>query len=92
MVDVVIGLAGICFAKGRVLLGVIGLFIPIAALVGATRLARPDTPWAKWRYDAARQARAQARFAASRPLSRAGRRIGDVVAGRRSRRPRDARP
>ena len=81
VVAIVIGLAVICFAKGRVLLGVIGLFVPVVALVGATRLARPDTPWAKWRYDAARLARAEARFAASRPLSRAGRRLGDLVAG-----------
>ena len=81
VVAVVIGLAVTCFAKGRVLLGVIGLFVPVVAVVGATRLARPGTPWAKWRYDAARQARARARFAASRPLSRAGRRIGDVVVG-----------
>jgi hypothetical protein len=80
-VAVVLGLAGACFAKGRVLLGVVGLFIPIFALAGAVRLARPGSAWAKWRYDAAKTARAEARFADTRPLVRANRRLGDLVAG-----------
>ena len=46
-----------CFAKSRVLLGVIGLFVPVVALAGAVRLARPDSPWAKWRYDGGAGAR-----------------------------------
>ena len=80
-VAAVLGLAGACFAKGRVLLGVVGLFIPIFALAGAVRLARPGSAWAKWRYDAATTARAEARFADTRPLARANRRLGDLVAG-----------
>ena len=44
------GLACVCFAKGRVVLGAIGLFIPLVAVVAAVRLARPSSPWAKWRY------------------------------------------
>jgi hypothetical protein len=76
------GLAVMCFAKGRVLLGVIGLFVPVVALVGAVRLGRPGSPWARWRYDDARRARAASRFAADRPLERTGRRVGDLVAGR----------
>jgi len=80
-VGLVVGLAAACFAKGRVLLGVIGLFIPVFAAVGAVRLARPTSPWAKWRYDAVRRARSEARFAPNRPLSRAGRAVGDLVAG-----------
>ena len=75
------GLASVCFAKGRVLLGVVGLFIPVVALVGAVRLAHPTSPWAHWRYDDARRRRASDRFAPDRPLARAGRRIGDIVAG-----------
>ena len=77
-VAVVLGLAGACFAKGRVLLGVVGLFIPITALAGAVRLGRPDSAWAKWRYDHADIARAKARFADDRPLARANRRLGDL--------------
>ncbi len=48
-VTLVLGLAVICFAKGRVLLGVIGLFIPFVALVGALRLGNPSSAWARWR-------------------------------------------
>ena len=80
-VALVLGLAGACFAKGRVLLGVVGLFVPIFALAGAVRLARPGSAWAKRRYDAAKTARAAARFADTRPLARANRRLGDLVAG-----------
>jgi hypothetical protein len=80
-VAVVLGLAAACFAKGRVLLGVVGLFIPISALAGAVRLARPGSAWATWHYDPAKTARAQARFADTRPLARANRRLGDLVAG-----------
>jgi hypothetical protein len=72
VVLVVVGLAAACFAKGRVLLGVIGLFVPFVALAGAGRLARPGSLWASRRYDDAKQTRSAARFAASRPLERAG--------------------
>jgi hypothetical protein len=81
-VALIAGLAVLCFAKGRVLLGVIGLFVPVVALVGAVRLGRPGSPWARWRYDDARHARAAQRFAADRPLSRIGREAGDLIAGR----------
>jgi hypothetical protein len=81
VVAVILGLAIVCFAKGRVLLGVIGLFVPLVAVVGAVRLAHPASAWAKWRYDDARRRRAEARFAPTRPLARAGRRIGDLIAG-----------
>ena len=63
------------------LLGVVGLFVPIFALAGAVRLARPGSAWAKRRYHAAKTARAAARFADTRPLARANRRLGDLVAG-----------
>jgi hypothetical protein len=81
-VSLIGGLAMVCFAKGRVLLGVIGLFVPVAALFGALRLARPSSPWARRRYDETRRARAARRFAAHRPLARARRRAADLIAGR----------
>jgi hypothetical protein len=80
-VTVVVGVAVVCFAKGRVLLGVIGLFVPVVGLAGAIRLARPSSPWAGWRYDESRLTRAQERFAPSRPLPRLRRRAGDLIAG-----------
>jgi hypothetical protein len=81
VVAVVVGLAAVSFAKGRLLLGVIGLFIPVAGLAGAVRLAYPASPWAKWRYDAAQRERAAKRFAPDRPLMRVRRRLGDAIAG-----------
>ncbi|HWM11482.1 MAG TPA: hypothetical protein VNO82_19145 [Solirubrobacteraceae bacterium] len=83
-VAVVLGAAVVCFAKGKVLLGVIGLFVPVVGVAGAVRLGRPSSPWASWRYDEAKRRRAEARFAPTRPLPRLGRRIGDLIAGRPS--------
>jgi hypothetical protein len=81
VVGVIVGLASACFAKGRVLLGVVGLFVPLVTLFGAVRLARPSSPWAKWRYPAAKRHRAEQRFDATRPLTRARRRARDLIAG-----------
>lgn len=36
--------------KGRIALGLLGLLVPVLALAGALRLARPGSPWARWRY------------------------------------------
>jgi hypothetical protein len=80
-VGVIVGLASACFAKGRVLLGVVGLFVPAVTLFGAVRLARPSSPWAKWRYPDAKRSRAEHRFDPTRPLMRARQRIGDLIAG-----------
>ena len=86
-VAAVLALAAVGFAKGRIVLGVFGLFIPLFALVAATRLARPRSPWATWRYGEDKLARSRRRFAASRPLTRAHRRLGDLVAGAPSEEP-----
>ncbi len=40
----------ICFLKGKTWCGVIGVYIGLIALVGAIRLARPGSPWARRRY------------------------------------------
>jgi hypothetical protein len=81
-VSLIAGLAIVCFAKGRVLLGVVGLFVPVVALAGAVRLAHPSSPWARWRYDDARRARAMRRFAPGRRLARARLCAADLIAGR----------
>jgi lysyl-tRNA synthetase class 2 len=39
-----------CLLKGKIWTGVLGLFVPILAIVGAVRLARPNSPWARRRY------------------------------------------
>ncbi|WEB38595.1 hypothetical protein MOV08_04325 [Streptomyces yunnanensis] len=42
--------AAVAFAKGKMRLGVLGLFVPVLGLVAAIRLARPGSPWAARRY------------------------------------------
>ena len=50
--------------KGRVVLGVVGVFVPVVAVLGALRLARPGSPWARRWYGpgSVRRRRAVARF------------------------------
>jgi hypothetical protein len=57
------GFAVLCFLKGKLWTGLFGMFIPIVAEVGAIRLARPGSPWARRRYTKRpkRLARAQRR-------------------------------
>ena len=43
-------LAVITLIKGKVWTGLIGMFFPVLLLVGSIRLARPSSPWARWRY------------------------------------------
>jgi lysyl-tRNA synthetase, class II len=40
----------LCLLKGKIWTGVIGMFVPFMAIVGAIRLARPRSPWARRRY------------------------------------------
>jgi len=40
----------ICLLKGKIVTGVIGVFIGVVALVGAIRLAKPGSWWAAHRY------------------------------------------
>ncbi len=54
----------VSIAKGKISTGIIGLNAPVVSLVGALRLAKPGSPWARWRYapGSGRLARSQARF------------------------------
>jgi hypothetical protein len=81
VVVTVLGLSSVCFLKGRILLGVIGMFVPIVGLVGALRLASPTSPWARRLYSGHRLERAEARFVPERRSVRMQRRLGDLVAG-----------
>jgi hypothetical protein len=80
-VTLVLVLALVCFVKGRILLGVVGLFIPLAGLFGAVRLGHPSSAWGRRRYSGEHLARARARFAPDARAIRWQRRIGDLVAG-----------
>jgi hypothetical protein len=80
-IAIVLGLALTAVAKGRTVLGVIGLFIPIAGLLGAFQIARPNSLWAKRRYGPEMLARAERRYAPTTRLSRLSVRLSDAVAG-----------
>ena len=41
----------VCFLKGKLIWGVLGLYLPPLAIVTAFRLARPSSWWARKRYD-----------------------------------------
>jgi hypothetical protein len=56
--------AVVAVLKGRVVLGVVGVFVPLVAVVAAVRLARPTSPWARrwYRGDSHRGVRSRRRF------------------------------
>jgi hypothetical protein len=56
-----LALASVCLLKGKLLSAAVGLFVPLVALVGAVRLAKPGSRWAR-RYGPAKRDRSQARF------------------------------
>ena len=77
-------LAVITMLKGKVWTGLIGLFVPVILIVGAIRLGRPDSPWARWRYQQrpGKLARAVSREQRLRqPVIHAKIRIQDLLAG-----------
>ena len=45
-----LGIAIVAVLKGKYLLGVVGMLVPLIGLVGAIRLAKPGSPWARRRY------------------------------------------
>lgn len=58
----------IAILKGRTVLGIIGLLVPLVAFVAASRLARPRSPWARrfYRAGSRRRRRSERRFPAGR--------------------------
>jgi hypothetical protein len=67
--------------KGRSLLALIAVFIPVIGMMAALRLGSPSSPWARWRYTqgSRKHARCTSRFARARARHR---RILDMVGGR----------
>ncbi|HVH00454.1 MAG TPA: hypothetical protein VM844_06785, partial [Miltoncostaeaceae bacterium] len=47
---VTVAFALVTVVKGKLAFGLLGLFVPVFSIVGAIRLAKPDSPWSKWRY------------------------------------------
>jgi hypothetical protein len=79
VVTIAVLLSTLAILKGKPLLGLVGIFIPIASLIGAIRLASPGSWWARRVYGNGRKReRSQRRW--SRIEARR-RRIGDLIAG-----------
>jgi len=72
----------VAILKGRIVLGILGVLVPLIAWITAFRLARPRSPWARRFYGAGsrRRARAERRF----PEGRRHRwdALVDLIAGR----------
>ena len=81
-----VAICSIAVLKGKFVFGLVGLFVPIVAYVGAIRLARPHSPWARRRYEpeGPKMARARER---ERKWSRRRQRWSDIVGGAPSQTP-----
>jgi hypothetical protein len=79
------GLVVLTIAKGKIWTGLIGILVPALALVGAIRLARPVSPWARWRYHSgshkAQRAQRREQDHRDRWVNRLNR-LQDAIAGR----------
>jgi hypothetical protein len=77
----------ICFLKGRVLHGTIGIFVVPVAIYGAWRIGKPSSAWARRRYGErrpAKQAKADSRFSPDRRTERFKEGFRDIVGGKPS--------
>ena len=81
-VAVNLGFAMLAILKGRVVWGLLGVFVPVVAVVVALRLARPHSPWARrfYRPGSRRLRRSRERFPAGAPGRWAP--LVDMFAGR----------
>lgn len=80
-----VGIAAVSFLKGRFVLGIVALHIPLVGVYTALRLATPDSAWARHRYHGDKLERAQRRFAPDRPAARRRNRMLDLIGGTPSR-------
>lgn len=76
-VSVLVNLAflSVCALKGKLQFALIGVFVPFVAPIGAIRLAKPGSWWARWRYRPTSKS-------GSRKLARAERRFGPAYIAR----------
>jgi hypothetical protein len=82
-VTVLIDLAfsAVCILKGKLPVALVGVFLPLVSLVGAIRLAKPESWWARRRYRPASRkfTRSESRFGAR--YERRWDRIHDLIGG-----------
>jgi hypothetical protein len=95
LVAVLFALATVTLLKGKVWTGLFGLIMPLLFIAGAIRLARPGSPWARWRYrerpgKLARAGRREQRLRL--PVMRAKIRIQDLLTGRHDQPPVPTKP
>lgn len=79
------GFALIALAKGKMRTALVGMVVPFVALIGAVRLARPGSAWARRCYRNRPRARARAGLRAfhhDRRWSGPRRRLQDLIGGR----------
>jgi hypothetical protein len=78
---VILGICVICALKGKLITAVIGILLQPVAIVGAIRLAKPDSYWARHRYATRpkRRERSERRFGAA--YTRRWNRVKDFIAG-----------
>ncbi|MBP2334034.1 hypothetical protein [Saccharothrix coeruleofusca] len=80
-----LGFAIVALLKGKVWTGLLGLLVLGLPQIGAVRLARPGSPWARWRYpEGSRKLRRAYRREARirQPLIRAKIRVQEFISGR----------
>ena len=71
----------VCLLKGKLATGLIGLVVPVISLVGAIRLAKPESYWARRHYSPAKLDKSRARFGAEYEARRE--RIRDLMSFQR---------
>jgi hypothetical protein len=84
---ILFSMVAVCFAKMRLLHGIVGFFIFPVALYGALRIGKPGSPWARRRYgdrNPVKQDRAEQRFAPDRHTERFKNAFRDIVGGKPS--------
>ena len=70
----------IAIAKGKLFMGLVGVFVPLVALVSAVRLARPNSRWAARRYRAGTR-KAEAAERRDARIQGVRTRFSDLIAG-----------
>jgi hypothetical protein len=75
----------VCYLKGKLFVGTVGIFVPPVAFVGALRLAKPNSPWARREYagSPAKMERARRRDEGFHQLwERRKHRLWDLIGGK----------
>jgi hypothetical protein len=80
MIAVNVVLAVITFLKGKLVVGLLSVFVPLVGLVAAVRLAKPHSLWARRRYRGAKLERCLTRYTTGF-TARVHERIDDLLGG-----------